>query len=60
MLISIYVYCLSICSYELPGAAEFHWNRLKQARDNYIRRLNGIYESGLDKMHVRHIIEYAY
>lgn len=38
--------------YELAAPAEFHWARLKQARDNYIRRLNGIYESGLDKMNV--------
>jgi hypothetical protein len=40
----------------MSGPAEFHWGRLKQARDNYIRRLNGIYESGLDKMNVSNIL----
>ena len=27
------------------GDVTFDWAKLKQARDNYIRRLNGIYES---------------
>ena len=30
----------------------FDWATLKRYRDRYIQRLNGIYESGLDKLEV--------
>lgn len=33
----------------------FDWGRVKQARDRYIGRLNGIYEGGLDKLNVARV-----
>ena len=32
--------------------ASFDWATLKRYRDRYIQRLNGIYESGLDRLEV--------
>ncbi|KAL4220178.1 hypothetical protein ACF0H5_020586 [Mactra antiquata] len=37
----------------------FHWSRVKQARDAYIKRLNGIYESNLEKAKVEKIVGHA-
>ena len=33
----------------------FNWAAMKESRDRYIKRLNAIYESGLDKVHVERI-----
>jgi pyruvate/2-oxoglutarate dehydrogenase complex dihydrolipoamide dehydrogenase (E3) component len=41
------------------GAVSFDWQRLKRYRDRYIQRLNAIYESGLDKVHIDRIAGYA-
>ncbi|XP_059144464.1 glutathione reductase, mitochondrial-like [Physella acuta] len=38
---------------ELKG---FDWSRIKKSRDDYIKRLNGIYESNLEKSKVERII----
>lgn len=38
---------------------QFTWGRVKAARDSYIKRLNGIYESNLDKSKVDHIHGHA-
>ncbi|XAO25500.1 glutathione-disulfide reductase [Cryptococcus bacillisporus CA1280] len=35
-------------------AADFNWTELKHKRDAYIHRLNGIYETNLEKDHVDH------
>lgn len=34
----------------------FDWPTIKRYRDRYIQRLNGIYESGLDKLNVSNMI----
>ena len=34
---------------------KFHWKALKDSRDTYIKRLNGIYERGLDNAGVKRI-----
>jgi glutathione reductase (NADPH) len=34
---------------------QFHWDMIKKYRDRYIQRLNGIYESGLDKLKIDRI-----
>ena len=41
------------------GDVQFNWNALKHYRDRYIQRLNGIYESGLDKVHIDRIAGFA-
>ena len=41
------------------GANTFNWESMKKARDTYISRLNGIYESGLDKLGVERIEGWA-
>ena len=38
-----------------PVKPVFKWESLKLFRDTYIKRLNGIYESGLDKLNVTRI-----
>ncbi|XP_062600688.1 glutathione reductase, mitochondrial-like [Saccostrea cucullata] len=38
---------------------QFTWGRVKATRDNYIKRLNGIYEANLDKSKVDHIHGHA-
>lgn len=42
-----------------PVKPVFKWESLKLFRDTYIQRLNGIYESGLDKLNVTRINGYA-
>lgn len=37
------------------GDVSFDWSKLKTYRDRYIKRLNGIYESGLEKMTISRI-----
>jgi len=37
----------------------FDWAAMKASRDRYIKRLNGIYESGLDKVHIERISGHA-
>ena len=37
------------------GEVTFDWAKLKASRDHYIKRLNGIYESGLDKLDITRI-----
>jgi hypothetical protein len=37
----------------------FDWAGMKASRDRYIKRLNGIYESGLDKVHIERISGHA-
>eukprot|EP01039_Chlorochromonas_danica_P004047 gene4047-4425_t len=39
----------------VDGPVTVNWNELKRYRDRYIQRLNGIYESGLDKMNITRI-----
>nr|KAG5696721.1 hypothetical protein BaRGS_028841 [Batillaria attramentaria] len=41
---------------ELKG---FDWSRIKKSRDEYIKRLNGIYETNLGKAHVEALIGHA-
>ncbi|GFR86338.1 glutathione reductase [Elysia marginata] len=41
---------------ELKG---FDWGRIKQTRDAYIKRLNGIYETNLEKSKVEKIVGHA-
>lgn len=36
-----------------------NWSALKSRRDAYIKRLNGIYKSNLDKRNVEHIVGYG-
>jgi glutathione reductase (NADPH) len=38
---------------------QLNWSVLKRYRDRYIQRLNGIYESGLDKLAISRIAGYA-
>jgi glutathione reductase (NADPH) len=38
---------------------QLDWSVLKRYRDRYIQRLNGIYESGLDKLKITRIAGYA-
>ena len=40
-------------------STSFDWNYLKKARDTYIKRLNGIYESGLDKLNIKRVNGFA-
>jgi len=37
----------------------FDWSAMKEYRDRYIKRLNSIYEGGLDKMHIERIDGHA-
>eukprot|EP00607_Mallomonas_marina_P002830 CAMPEP_0182427718 /NCGR_PEP_ID=MMETSP1167-20130531/18983_1 /TAXON_ID=2988 /ORGANISM="Mallomonas Sp, Strain CCMP3275" /LENGTH=463 /DNA_ID=CAMNT_0024610157 /DNA_START=92 /DNA_END=1483 /DNA_ORIENTATION=- len=37
------------------GDVSFDWTKIKKSRDRYIERLNGIYESGLDKLQITRI-----
>ncbi|KAK3776325.1 hypothetical protein RRG08_039911 [Elysia crispata] len=37
----------------------FDWGRIKQTRDAYIKRLNGIYEANLEKSNVEKIVGHA-
>lgn len=37
------------------GDVSFDWGKIKRYRDRYIQRLNGIYESGLDKVGIDRI-----
>mmetsp|Transcript_29707 Transcript_29707/g.32338 ORF Transcript_29707/g.32338 Transcript_29707/m.32338 type:complete len:413 (+) Transcript_29707:1-1239(+) len=41
------------------GEVSFDWNTLKRYRDRYIQRLNGIYESGLEKLKIDRINGFA-
>src|SRR5256885_8297376 len=41
--------------FDLDYVPKFNWNRLKQKRDAYIQRLNGIYERNLLKDNVDYI-----
>lgn len=41
--------------FTLPGAPKFSWQVLKEGRDAYIKRLNGIYESNVQKASVDYI-----
>jgi glutathione reductase (NADPH) len=37
------------------GDVSFDWAKIKRSRDTYIARLNGIYESGLDKLNIKRV-----
>jgi glutathione reductase (NADPH) len=41
------------------GDVTFDWGKLKRSRDRYIQRLNGIYESGIDKLKIDRIQGYG-
>lgn len=41
--------------FTINGEVTFDWGKLKLYRDRYIKRLNGIYEGGLDKMSIDRI-----
>eukprot|EP00598_Pedospumella_elongata_P004334 CAMPEP_0184978238 /NCGR_PEP_ID=MMETSP1098-20130426/8809_1 /TAXON_ID=89044 /ORGANISM="Spumella elongata, Strain CCAP 955/1" /LENGTH=479 /DNA_ID=CAMNT_0027501355 /DNA_START=77 /DNA_END=1516 /DNA_ORIENTATION=+ len=41
--------------FTITGKVTFDWSKLKLYRDRYIKRLNGIYEGGLDKMNIDRI-----
>lgn len=41
------------------GDVSFDWANLKRYRDRYIQRLNGIYESGLDKLKIDRFAGYG-
>ncbi|CAG8605188.1 11641_t:CDS:2, partial [Acaulospora morrowiae] len=41
--------------FDLPRIPDFNWNLLKQKRDGYIKRLNGIYSNNLNKDNVEYI-----
>ena len=41
--------------FTINGEVTFDWGKLKLYRDRYIKRLNGIYEGGLDKMNIDRI-----
>lgn len=41
--------------FDLPSIPKFDWNYLKQKRDAYIKRLNGIYLNNLNKDKVDYI-----
>lgn len=45
--------------FNVPEGVTFDWGKLKQYRDRYIKRLNGIYESGLDKLNIQRIHGHA-
>jgi len=42
--------------FDLPSIPKFDWNYLKQKRDAYIKRLNGIYLNNLNKDKVDYIV----
>ncbi len=49
-----------VADYGFDASRNGHdWNGLKQRRDAYVRRLNGIYENNLDKRGVTHIDGWA-
>lgn len=39
----------------VPEKPTFNWNLLKQKRDAYVTRLNGIYETNLGKANIEHV-----
>jgi glutathione reductase (NADPH) len=41
--------------FTVPEGTSFDWTKLKQFRDRYIARLNGIYESGLENLSIDRI-----
>jgi len=41
------------------GDVSFDWGKIKNYRDRYIQRLNGIYESGIDKLKIDRIAGYG-
>lgn len=41
--------------FNVPGSIKFSWSHLKSIRDNYILRLNGIYENNLKKSGVEFV-----
>lgn len=41
--------------FNVPEGVTFDWGKLKQYRDRYIKRLNVIYEGGLDKLGITRI-----
>lgn len=41
--------------FTINGEVSFDWGKLKLYRDRYIKRLNGIYEGGLDKLNIQRI-----
>lgn len=41
--------------FDVPSGVTFDWSKVKLYRDRYIKRLNGIYESGLDKLSIDRI-----
>jgi glutathione reductase (NADPH) len=41
--------------FTIGGEITFDWGKLKLYRDRYIKRLNGIYEGGLDKLNIARI-----
>lgn len=42
------------------GAVSFDWSKIKKYRDTYVERLNGIYESGLDKLEITRVKAFAH
>ncbi|KAI7872790.1 hypothetical protein BDF14DRAFT_1748709 [Spinellus fusiger] len=40
--------------FDLKEESPFNWNYIKQKRDAYVKRLNGIYEKNLEKDNVEH------
>lgn len=45
--------------FNVPAGVTFDWSKVKQYRDRYIQRLNGIYEGGLDKLNIQRIAGHA-
>ena len=41
--------------FTIPEGTTFDWGKVKLYRDRYIKRLNGIYEGGLDKLNIERI-----
>lgn len=41
------------------GDVSFDWAAIKKSRDRYVQRLNGIYESGLDKLNIQRYSGFA-
>lgn len=41
------------------GYGDFNWGLIKEKRDNYVKRLNGIYERNLEKENVEYVYGWA-